>query len=250
MYDQWPTGLDVRAWLTGAGLLADLPAAALAALDFEAAAQAAVSEFEHRTGYAPFLSTGVVETRYFDRPDGNRLLLRGGLLSFTGVDAEGEPETGGLTVGGQAYTAGTHYILLPQNAPALRRPYTSVRFFSHNYQDAGIYGNWGPSFSTSVSSYQLWQVAVTGVWGYGAALPADVWEGIRQKAAGLIFPQVRAAGTGLRLGYTELGVTEQFGIEVSTKFVEALHKAFDVVVAAYEHRPGPRSLRVVPAGRQ
>ena len=66
----YPTGEELRNWLTGAGML-DTPISQAASLiDYEGAVAAAVLRWERDTGYSPFL--GVSQTRTFDPPGPER----------------------------------------------------------------------------------------------------------------------------------------------------------------------------------
>lgn len=180
----YPTDLELAAWLETAGFSADL----IASLDLEAAMAAGIRTFEERTGRR-FLATS--ETREFDLPTHPRgiLDLKADLSSVTS-----------LTVQGTAQVAGTGYRLLPTNAADDGRPYAQVQFARF----------WRPTWPVAA----VWgAVSITGLWGWGATIPDDVWQGMLQSAGLVLFPQIAQSQSGGLEMWSEADVTERYGAD-------------------------------------
>lgn len=120
----------------------------------------AVAQFERRTGWHPFVSSGVIsEIRRFSATDPYGVLdLRGGLLTLTS-----------LTIGGSARTINENVWALPANASNITEPYTQLQ----------IYGSYG-----HLNGYvKPNQIVVTGEWGRFRLWPADAWQAVLREAA-------------------------------------------------------------------
>lgn len=182
-YDTYPQASDVQKLLAATGL--PVPAT----LDYDGAAQAAASEWERRVGWWPFLSTGAIETRFFDPPGagpsagrttsyrGGRILdLGSGLLElpYNGVaigviQPLGNPIEPGTI--GTVLTLNLQYFLRPDNAQARKLAWTRIEFLT-------------PIRGLPQS------IAVSGVWGRHRKVPAEVWRAILEKAASLLAPEI------------------------------------------------------------
>ncbi len=164
----YPDINELEDLLTSAGILA-ASAGAENKLFTEAYLDAAIEEWEHTTGWHPFLKDSQDVMRLFDPPGapnrhaatfgafawrgGGRILeLDGGLLTVTSLVVGYSSQTAGT-----ALTANQQYWLLPRNAAAIAHPYQRVEFASPQ---------WGQSGS----------IAITGKWGYCAedAIPGSV----------------------------------------------------------------------------
>lgn len=218
-YDHIPTAADLQVSLLGARMIQNPPLADDMNLDLFAAMDTAVSAWENATGWFPFLAptelvegawTPITSTRSYFPQDlqqgggagggyygsgtgwgygggfgggyGATLPLRAGLLSLTSVAVAGTTFS----------TTGTPPVrLLPDTAPARRRPFEDLQFCG-----AIPWGTVGQTMD------------VTGVWGFCQSLPADVWNVLLGMAGGEIAPGLSLAVTGGLNSYTELGVTE------------------------------------------
>ena len=178
----YAAGSDVQAFLSAIPNLTIPPG-----LDFDGAIGSAIEEFESRSGWLPFFSSGQTETRTYDPPgpptgqQGYLLALRGGdqvlhvdpILTFVS-----------LTVGGVAYAGGPgvsqpQFVLKPFNAPAYKKPYTQIEFVV-------------PVFGAPQS------IAITGVFGRCLVLHADVNPALIAKAAAILHPQIGLSISGGR----------------------------------------------------
>lgn len=150
-YTAWPTATQVYGQLVGGNYWPeDETQQEQNFVAATAAINSAVSEFERRTGWDPFLATSsTTEVRTFDAPYHDGYLdLEGGLLTLTSV-----------TVSGTAQVLDTNVFLRPSNAVRRGMPYTQLQF---PYLGHTLYGL--PN-----------RIAVTGKWGRVTTLPADVW---------------------------------------------------------------------------
>lgn len=151
----WPTAAEVTTRLTEMGLTAPSTATLNATIN------AAVAAWEHATGYHPFLnSSSTLSTRYF--PITNGLIdFQGGIFAVpTTFTAGGYYDSAGAYTGGTARVVGRDFILKPDNALAEGRPFTYAKV---------------PGWYSSEPSPL---VAVNAPFGYGATVPADVWEAV------------------------------------------------------------------------
>lgn len=179
----WPiTGIDLEVFLgvlQAAGDNAD-------SLDFDGAVAAAAGEWESRTGFFPFVSSGVPETRVFDGQWDNAIRFSGGLVSLS---------ENGVTINGAIY-APTFYALKPNNAPVMGRPYRSVKF--GRLQEGWLPVVNGPAEDgiTYLGGAQR-VIGITGMWGFctAATLPPSVKNAVLCRAAALISPQIALAIT-------------------------------------------------------
>lgn len=195
-YDAYPTATEVLALLTGVGISTTLDATALAPF-----IQGAIDAWEEDTGYLPFLE-GESADFYYDPPGPNRRgESRGGGRQlcldrgFTRID---QIHVGITTTDltGQLLTLDSDYRFIPYNALAQLRPITRIEF---------TYPQWGAPRS----------IKVTGNPGYSAALKAEVWQAIREDAAGRVCEGLREGRGGRAVEWTDgEGVHERKSIEL------------------------------------
>lgn len=220
--DAYATGADLRAYLEGAGFSTSDH------LDFEAAAQDAPIQWERDVNYIPWLAAP--QTRTFD-PQGpelgqqggffsssrwggsNRLRLGAGLLSASSVVVGITPSL----AAGRLLVPGSDFWLEPTEAPYANRPYTSIRFAVPQYG--------------SLQSLQI-----TGTWGFQQQLSLDVWNAVRAKGVLLMLPQLIAAQTSGLQGWTEAGVSEQYGVMPYGAQITAWGTQYVQTVARYRRR--------------
>ena len=194
-YPAYPAGTDLAAFLAATGL------AVPPAISLQAKCDAAVAEWEERTGWRPYLTADTPQspsTRLFDPPGpaassgrasagrGGRILyFQGGLISLNSLSVGVVPDQtgayGGPGAQGTALVSNLNFYLRPQNAPARGLAYTEAEFI---YPVAGV-----PQ-----------SVAIVGVWGRVAALPGDVWQGVLERAAALCAAELSLSISG---GYFE-----------------------------------------------
>ena len=160
----YPADSDIESFIAGCGITVP------SGFDFVGSAQAAIDEFEDRTGRKPFLidSNDVVLT--YDAPGktaqsrtfwpisgGGRILNLGlGILSVTSI-----------TVNGVTKTANVDYRLRPYNAGANEEPYSMIEF---------TVPIWGPAGA----------VVITCKRGFATTLTEDVWKGVRALAGAIL----------------------------------------------------------------
>lgn len=162
----WPTEDDLSDLIESCGVV-DTTNAQFAKLNLASKIEAAIEAFETQTKWTPFLADGTATTRSFDFPAGGYLTLDGGLVSITTVAS-----------GGQVLTAGQQYVPKPDNAPQRKKPYTSI----------ALRGCPPPGYGISPGRHVT--IDVTGVWGYAASVPADVFDAVLGYAAALCVPQI------------------------------------------------------------
>ena len=192
MKQQLPTGADVEQAIEAFGLFdAETLTNLYEFIDTELLANAALREFEELTGEIPLETddalTSADQIRFYDPPGPNhapqtlgggyRLDIGGSLTSFVSLRS-GITTTDAL---GTLLTLNTDFFLLPYNAPGITRPWTAIEF---------ITPVWG----------QRRSIKLVGRFGFGAAIPEDVWLAIVHRAVSLALPQMRERVTGGALG--------------------------------------------------
>jgi hypothetical protein len=156
--NSYPTLAELQARLTEAGITTVSDTTAQANLD------AAISWWESNT-YAPFLNTGTTPTTF------NAEWLQDGTVLFRRGVLSSQPVT--LTYSGTLWTVTTDYTLRRERASDSSGPYTWAR-------------------RTTPMQFMLpdydYFVSVSGVIGYGATIPDEVWEGILDMALFRVMP--------------------------------------------------------------
>lgn len=183
----YPDGVALAAFLESHGITLSAAQDALT----EGAASAAAYEFEKAT-YRRMLP-GTAATRYFSPPvDGHTLPI---------PELSANPSAVTYTPpGGSAETLvlNTDYWLLPDNALDQGKPIDEVEFLQ-------VWGSRDNSLRRAI--------AITGLWGYAATLPEDVWQAVCMRAAYGLWSQVTLATTGGVLGWKDGDRSVDYGVE-------------------------------------
>lgn len=178
----WPVALDVTAVLP-----ASIPSTAA-----QSYIDGIVADVEDRTGYNPFLADSDESFRLFFPPDprsGRTLLdLKGGVISVSSVVVDYYPDN---PSSGTELIAGTEYNLLPQGNADHGKPYNQILFGRNGPDFQGYYG-YGQSYDFRYFSSNP-SIKVTGVWGFGLNVPADLWNAVRDLAAAMCVRQAQRA---------------------------------------------------------
>jgi hypothetical protein len=205
------------------------------------AAGAAAAEWERKAGWRPFLAPTDAEgnpvetTRYFDPPTDTRFIgLNAGLLTLTSLATGATTSTPGTVRPVDAF-----FRLLPQNAPAMGRPFDCVEFLSSGYS-----GSYGPGFGPGGFGYfgfgpygRAGSVAVTGAWGRQLLLSDDVYRAVL--ALGLItaLPELATLRRKGLVSWTEGGVTENYGPKPFLDLEDRLSGIVERVLPLYTRKP-------------
>jgi hypothetical protein len=203
----YPIEAEVQAALTAAGVN-------YGTVDLEVYLNAAVTEFESRTGWSPFLADAEDSTWWFDAPryaDGI-LDLEGGFTVITSVTVGAHQ---GNT--GRALTVTNDFAPMSYNGPGEFRPWNRIRFLTS-------------------CGYQPRSIKVIGKRGACATVPDDVFLAIRDYAGALAMPsitQALGAVTKVKQGPVEytMGNSDE---DSGTSRVGAWTNAFDSAVSRYE----------------
>lgn len=197
----YPTAADLEARLTGMNL-------EVGDIDLDQAAATGRASIETPTGRVFLAEDG---TRTFDPPEApSRVLdLR--------EDLAGSPTA--LTFASTAYTLGTDYRLLDQNAAARGKPYWAVQFLRF--------------FAAPIPTSYWGCISITGPWGYAEQIPDDVWEAMMAAALLSIAPDLTLKDSDGLTKWSEAGVTEEYGGELYGKSIDRLQKRVDTVVTNY-----------------
>ncbi len=219
-HDAYPTGADLSAYLVSIGLLSTAQAASL---DLDARMNAAVAQWERRTGFIPFLA-GAATTRYFDPPGPNRRtgrigLTRGGearLDLMGGLVGEPSSVITGYSIHstGSTLTAQDQYCLLPRDNPARSLPYLEIEFIS---------SQWGGPGS----------IAILGQWGYSTTVPDDVWQALLEYGAWLAVPDVTGLRTRGILEWEDIARV-RYGDDPLAHFRKQWRAALDEILSSYQ----------------
>ncbi|MHB8637812.1 MAG: hypothetical protein ACYC96_15210 [Fimbriimonadaceae bacterium] len=211
----YPTDSDVAAFAASVPLPSGYT--------FTGMAAAAVAEWERRTGYLPFLGSGVSTSRSFDPPGPNRRTLSGfsllggarildlqsGLYGLTSVSIGVGPSSPGT-----ALVSGADFWLEPLNADAMGVPWQRLRFRA-------------PVFGLESS------VVVVGSFGYGSVVPDDAWQAIARLGCSL---GLAALTEGMKLGavrWAEENVSEAYDPVLIAAVGETMRAWAERVLAGY-----------------
>ena len=175
----WPDVAEFQQFLTASGLYGVLPSltptAIQQALDLQGALSAAIDDWNYRTRYWPFLSTGnSSEQRNFDPAIGGMVDFNGGLVTLTLFRTQ---VTYANPVG-VTRVLNRDFYLRPSDAPNQNKPWT--------YATAGLYG------LTGIESGWQQSIAITGEWGFctDANLPSKARRAVMCLAASELMPQI------------------------------------------------------------
>lgn len=152
----------------------------------EDAISAGINDVERATGRT-FVAASA--SRLFDPPQNpNGILdLRADLVAVTSISYQGT-----------AMVDGTDFYAEPYDAPAKGQPYNRIRFVRRIWY-------WPIDDSLRRS------ITVTGTWGYGATIPATIWNAMLAAGGIQLLPAlIHAVAAGL-VRWTEADVTEEYG---------------------------------------
>lgn len=169
----YPTETELEDFLDAMGVTST-------GFDLTNALAAAVALWERLTLYKPFLSDGST-TRYYSPCERGILTLDTGAVSISAVRQNVTDSDAG-----DLLTVYQDYWPLPINASQLEKPYERIQFRAVPY---------GATQQRPFSGEER-QVSVTGVWGYAATCPIDVYEAILRAAAASILRAVNVSTTG------------------------------------------------------
>lgn len=189
-YAAHPTGEDLQAFLEGNGF--ELSAALISLL--EGAAAAAATDFG-RAAERVMLAEATATARTFDPPTGPHGKLWVDDLAAAPTLVEYVP-AGSTAV---TLTLAEDYWLKPDNALAKGQPLTQLQFRRR----------WSLPLAPSL----LQSLRVTGRWGYGTRLPADVWQAELMRGAYNVWAQMTFSETGGLLGWKNADRSEDYGVE-------------------------------------
>jgi hypothetical protein len=210
-YSQNPSALDVERLLKSATYWPTNAAQIIYAQEqAQITVDGAISEFEERTGWKPFLADTVAYTDYFDATDGE------GYLDFGG----GAVEIVSVTVQGSSYVQGVQWWPYPSNALRKKEPYTGIRF------NSSVFG-WARNPRPN-------QIAVTAKWGYSTVMPAAAWLAIMRLAAAQTLGQIENAQGVASI--SQDGFSKAFdvvGVVTQKDLLQELIKRFDKIVEIY-----------------
>lgn len=212
-YAAYPVKDDVEALVSGAGIT--IPAT----FNVEYQLYGAIEELEQTTGYRPFLA-GASDTYRFDPPGPNdRGMRRGGsrlllldqaFVTVTEVRTGVTPDDAGTVL-----VENEDYYLRPENYDKHLEPITQILFASIQY---GLPRS----------------IKVTGTPGYAEEIRADVWNAVRDLAAGRVAHALRQGiAAGQPIDWTSGDVSERRSIELLQKLGDAWYSGARRVIARY-----------------
>jgi hypothetical protein len=191
----WPTGTELTNAVTGVG--ASIPAGYTAA-DIIAGI---VQEWEHMTGWEPFLAEVGTQTRQYDPTFAYTLSLPG-FFTITSV-----------TVNGVSMAEGTDYWVLPYNNTSTMKPITGLRFLN-------------PLTGLPRT------ISVTGRLGYDDDIHEDAWLAVLNKAVARCLEV--AAGASGSISELEQGLVKvKYGQEAGRSTIDRLNSEFKKTAMRY-----------------
>lgn len=203
----YPVLADLQSFLTAGGV-------AFGDTDLASALSGAVTEFESRTGWSPFVREATDGTQHSDPPTsgtyGCVLDLESPILSLTSLSC-GVGEDG---TGGTAMVQGTDFVLLPYGGGTDRKPWTQVRFSSAPYGGAR-------------------SIKVVGKRGYSSVCPDDVRQAILRKAAASIIQDLAAGQAGDATEISQGPVTYRYDATAGRGTVDRYANDFEQTVRRY-----------------
>lgn len=220
----YPSGSDVELFLAGAGML-PTDATQLAAVRMQCTgwAEAAAEDWEHDTGWEPYLAGSADTTRMFTprdvlepRNEPPMLDLKGGLLSATTITVDVQPGNPGVQL-----TEGSDFWLKPDNAPAKGRPYTWVEFWRV------------PGWAYFGLGADQRSIVIVGKWGYTASVDAHVRQALLCHAASNAAPMLAAARTGGMQKWSEADTSEAYSDNPFGAMQEVWQREYDKAVSAH-----------------
>lgn len=203
----WPTGADVLGLIDG---LEDVTAPDEAECSIEVGA--VVNDFEDMTGCMPFLAAVDPSVRVFDPPSAETLFLNGCAVSIAAITAFVQQGSQGTLL-----VLGQDFVTLPENAALRDRPITRIRLHC------------------SLGGYPQ-SIQVLARWGFGDAIPIDLWNAVRKKAAANAIRQtMNISGPAKHL---ELGTqVREFGLPGATTALQEWERDYMQALSKYDVRP-------------
>lgn len=195
-HSAYPTAADIEAMMRSTGYWpTDETKQTLAGIQCQIAADAAKDNWEHYTGWYPFLADTTATERVFDRIDHTGLLdLEGGAIEVVSAAFNGTTQN-----------LGENYTLFPRNAIAKKQAITALDF-----------GNYRGNHSTLTSGYSRNSIVVNAKWGRVTEVPGDVWQALQQLAALIVLTQIEnlqsiasISQDGFEKAYDVVGIVTQ-----------------------------------------
>lgn len=227
-YARDPGALDVEVKIRGANWWpSDEDQIKAAQFIADMAVRGSIARFLKIVRWEPFICSGEVEERYFNRVDEQgRIELGEGLLDLASV-----------TIMGRSYTVNETVFAQPDNARTKRKPYTSLLLWPLGWGSQGCY-EWREREMRPRS------IVVTGKWGYAFEWPEDAYDAIVSRAAAITLSSVNQESD--LAGISQDGFSEQYDLVGPVDQKTALSfwgKEFDDIAKSYARStPGPRSL--------
>jgi len=208
MPSAYPTGNDLKTFLTGKASPFDPTIAPYSYLDYDALAMTGRLNFEQAVGRTMLATT---QTRVFNPPFNNnsRLFLGADLASLTT-----------LTIGGVSKTRNTDFWLYPLECEVNAKPFEWIDFRDTWFK---------PLTPTMVRS-----IAITGLWGYSATIPQDAWDAMCYNAGILaIGSTLTAQSGGLKSLQIDNAVKEEYDVASLAKIVSVWRMMVDMATGNY-----------------
>lgn len=218
----YPSPAELEAYVVSTGLVT---ADDVGDVDFQSATEAAIREWEERTGWLPFLAAASTTSRRYDPPGPNRSpsspwTTRGGhwrLWLGAGIVSSTTPT---VVTGYSDESAGTTLVneddfwMGPENADAKGKPWEWVEFSG---------GQWGEARS----------IRITARFGYSTNIADDVWQAVRCLGALEVAPELEGLISGGTVSYKDADVEEKFGDDPLRTWTDRWDGKVKQVVARY-----------------
>ena len=227
----YPTAIDLQGILSQAGISITDPATLASAV------AAGISAFETSCS-RHFLAGKAIDntpeaeaTRQFDPPMPHETVLWLGpfndVTTVTSVVHQAKPDGQPVEL-----VADRDYFLEPVNNPSRGLGYDRLRrsrWASWTWHGWGAVGWSGMSWLSGIQS-----IRITGLWGYGNAIPDDAWLAMAYSAVLQVEGANRLLTTGGRVGYSVTGaVQETFGVESYQTIINGWMGHIDKAAAYY-----------------
>lgn len=204
----YPTNKDLEQALKSAGFTSIPEPARLNAL-----VNAAITQFERRTGWLPFLSSGTTTSRVFDpsivipfssygNPGSSIIRLDQGLLNLEYVK-----------VNGATRALNQDFYLYPSN----RSPIVQIQFLF-------------PVIGLPQS------IEVNGTWGYSTTIPDDAWLAILRIAMIEVASEYLVNITGGLIEWNEGAAKESYGERPLAHIIDIWRDFTDKTITSYERK--------------
>lgn len=219
-----PTAAELQTALQAAGIFAIPPTARQALFDLQGALDAALEDFQHRTGINPLIAEEEDSVRRYDPPGpyyknkywtvgGDRLtlLLRPPYQSITEVKVYDDPS---VVSDGQVLVEDRDYVLEPPNR-------------IENTQITGV------RFRFAIVGGRQ-SVVITGACGFWAEfIPEDVWQALMAGAMARVLQDLRAGITSKPTDWKEGDSAEKYNVETLLKLGQSQQDRFEDEVMSH-----------------